>query len=178
LKDRYSPVADQFADLREIYNWLQGDDEYSFIDVAQSAELTIDTLISHFTHSPTPYYIFLEGQYEINLKDLVDLLLATGNGLLGVANKDDRRAFALFAPALARAQRSKGWIYQKVAEQFGVEWITDEKFAQLNQGKHDRVARFLRYLKREGKKINSPRQLLIFIKKVASLFIRKALRRG
>ena len=178
LQERYSPVTDASADLREIFNWLKGDSEYSFVDVGIDQELTVDHLISQFARSETPYYLFCEGSYEINLKDLVDQLLSSGNGLLGVANKDDRRAFAIFAPALARAQRSGGWVYKNIAEQFGVQWITYEKFLELNAGKHDRVARFMRYLKREGKKINSTRQLLIFIKKIASLFIRKALRRG
>lgn len=178
LQERYSPVSDSSADLREIFNWFKGDSQYSFTDVNDGQELTIDFLISQFTHSATPYYIFFEGNYEINLKDLVDQLLSSGNGLLGVANKDDRRAFVVFAPALARAQRTGGWIYRNISDQFGVQWLTYEKFLELNAGKHDRFARFARYLKREGKKINSPRQLAIFIKKIAALFIRKALRRG
>ena len=99
-------------------------------------------------------------------------------GLLGVANKDDRRAFALFAPALARAGRSKGNLYKNISQQWGVRWITEERFLEINQGKKSRIKRFGRYLKREGKKINSPRQLLIFIKKVISLVLRKVLKSG
>jgi hypothetical protein len=56
--------------------------------------------------------------------------------------------------------------------------MSDDQFAALNQGKHNRLRRFLRYLKREGKKINSLKQLFIFVRKVTSLFLRKALRRG
>jgi hypothetical protein len=105
-------------------------------------------------------------------------LLASENGLVGVANKEDRRAFAIIAPALARAISGKGWIYSNIAACFGALWMTEENFQQINQGKHNRVARFLRYLKREGKKVNSPRQLVIFLKKLISLLLRKVSPRG
>jgi hypothetical protein len=178
LDERYSPVSDDLADIREIYNWVKGDSRFTFIDVDSSAVLTIDYLLSLFLHSATPYYLFAEGDFAINLKDLVDSLLVSEEGLLGVANKDDRRAFALFAPALARAGRSKGNLYKNISQQWGVRWITEERFLEINQGKKSRIKRFGRYLKREGKKINSPRQLLIFIKKVISLLLRKVLKSG
>ena len=178
LQNRYSPISDELADMREIFNWFKGDQRYELRNIDDSAELTIDHLLTYFTPSATPYYLFTEGSFDLNLKDLVDHLLASGNGIVGVANKDDRRAFALFAPALARGSRTKGRLYANIAAQFGLNWMTEENFERINQGKHNRFLRFLRYLKREGKKINSPRQLIIFIKKIASLFIRKALRRG
>jgi hypothetical protein len=56
--------------------------------------------------------------------------------------------------------------------------MSDDQFATLNQGKHNRVRRFGRYLKREGKKVNSPKQLLIFSRKISSLVLRKVLGRG
>lgn len=178
LKKRYSPVTDELADLREIFNWLKGDTRYSFTEIEEKSELTIDALLDYFTPSATPYYLFIEGDFNLNLKDLVDHLLASGNGMVGVANKEDKRAFAVIAPALARATRSSGRIYSSIASQFGLVWMTEESFARVNQGKHNRTLRFLRYIKREGKKINSPRQLFIFIKKITSLILRKALRRG
>jgi hypothetical protein len=178
LQERYSPVADDFADIREIYNWVKGDSKFAFVDIDSNAELTIDYLLSLFAHSPTPYYLFTDGDFAINLKDLVDSLLISEEGLLGVASKDDRRAFALFAPALARAARTKGNLYKNISSQWGVRWITEERFLELNQGKKSRVKRFGRYLKREGKKVNSPRQLLIFIKKLVSLVLRKVLKSG
>lgn len=178
LSDRYSPVTDDLADIREIYNWVKGDSRFGFVEIDDKVELTIDYLLSIFTHSPTPYYLFTEGDFLINLKDLVDSLLASEEGLLGVASKEDRRAFALFAPALSRAGRTKGNLYKNIAQQWGVCWITEERFLELNQGKRSRVKRFGRYLRREGKKINSPRQLLIFIKKLLNLVLRKVLKRG
>jgi hypothetical protein len=178
LKERYSPVGDELADMREIHSWLKGSIEYNFVEIASSAQLSIDSIIELFNPSATPYYLFIEGSFALDLKDLVDYLLASENGLLGVANKDDRRAFAIIAPALARARRTKGWVYSEIAASFGVVWMTHENFEQINQGKHNRLGRFLRYLKREGKKVNSPRQLLIFIKKLISLGLRKVLPRG
>jgi hypothetical protein len=69
-------------------------------------------------------------------------------------------------------------LYRSIERQWGIRWMSDDQFAALNQGKHNRFRRFLRYLKREGKKINSLKQLFIFVRKVTSLFLRKALRRG
>lgn len=178
LRDRYSPVGDQQSDLREIFNWLKGDRRFDFVEIESDAELTIDELLTYFTPSSTPYSLFIEGTFSLNLKDLVDYLLASGNGIVGVANKDDRRAFALFTPALARATRTQGRLYANIAAQFGLLWMTEESFERINHGKHNRLLRFARYLKREGKKINSPVQLLIFIKKISTLFLRKAFRRG
>jgi hypothetical protein len=178
LRNRYSPVGDEHADMREILSWLKGDERFTFVEIDSEAELTIDELLAYFAPSASPYNLFIEGSFNLNLKDLVDYLLASGNGFVGVANKDDCRAFALFTPALSRASSTKGRLYANIAAQFGMVWMTEEGFERINRGKHNRFLRFTRYLKREGKKINSPVQLLIFIKKIASLFIRKALRRG
>ena len=178
LAKRYSPVGDIHADLREIRNWLKGDSEYSFEEIDIDAQLAIEELVEKFTHGPTPYHIFAEAAGSTDLKDLVDYLLASENGLVGVADKNDRRAFALFAPALARALTVEGSLYSSISHMWGVLWLSDDRFAALNQGKHNRVRRFGRYLKREGKKVNSPKQLLIFVKKVTSLVLRKVLGRG
>ena len=178
LTKRYSPVGDIHADLREIRNWLKGDSEYSFQEIDVDAQLTIEELIEKFTHGATPYYIFAEAAGTTDLKDLVDYLLASENGLVGVADKSDRRAFAVIAPALARALTVEGSLYSSISHMWGVLWLSDDRFAALNQGKHNRLRRFGRYLKREGKKVNSPKQLLIFIRKITSLVLRKALGRG
>jgi len=178
LAKRYSPVGDIHADLREIRNWLKGDSEYSFEEIDADAQLTIEDLVEKFTHRPTPYYIFAEAAGSTDLKDLVDYLLASENGLVGVADKNDRRAFAVFAPALARALTVDGSLYSSISHMWGVLWLSDDRFTALNQSKHNRARRFGRYLKREGKKVNSPKQLLIFVKKITALVLRKVLGRG
>jgi hypothetical protein len=178
LAKRYSPVGDIYADLREIRNWLQGDPQYSLAEIEIDKEISIEEILERFTHGATPYYIFAEAQIGIDLKDLVDQLLVSEQGLVGVADKLDKRAFVLFAPALGRALESEGSLYRSIARQWGVLWMSDDQFAALNQGKHNRIRRFARYLKREGKKVNSPLQLIIFVKKIASLVLRKVLGRG
>jgi hypothetical protein len=178
LSKRYSPVGDIYADLREIRNWLQGDSQYALEEIDESAQISIETILEMFSHGSTPYYIFAEAQAAIDLKDLIDQLLVSEQGLVGVADKSDRRAFAVFAPALGRALESDDSIYRTISRQWGVLWMNEDQFAVLNQGKHNRLRRFVRYFKREGKKINSPLQLAIFIKKIASLVLRKVLGRG
>jgi hypothetical protein len=178
LSKRYSPVGDIYADLREIRNWLQADPQYAFEEIDESAQLAIETILEKFTHGQTPYYLYAEAKIDVDLKDLVDQLLLSEEGLMGVADKFDRRAFALIAPALGRALESDGSLYRSISSQWGVLWMNDDQFAVLNQGKHNRLRRFMRYLKREGKKINSPLQLVIFAKKITSLVLRKVIGRG
>jgi len=178
LTTRYSPVGDIHADLREIRNWLQGDTEFSFEEIDINAQLTVEEIIERFTHGPTPYYIFAEAAGTTDLKGLVNYLLSSQNGLVGVADKNDRRAFAVFAPALARALTLDGSLYSSIARQWGVHWMSDESFIAVNRGKHNRARRFAKYLKQEGKKVNSFKQLVIFIRKVSSLILRKVLGRG
>ncbi len=178
LKDRYSPISDEHSDLREIYNWVKGDPRFLFVEVEANLHLTIDFLLALFEVSSAPYYLFVEGEFKLNLKELVDSLLSSELGLLGVANRDDRRAFASFAPALARAKKGPGSTYKNIAEQWGINWVTEENFSAINSGKRSRFRRIIRFFKREGKKINSLPQLFIFIRKLSRLIMRKVLKRG
>ena len=176
LKRRYTPVKDSLADLREIHNWLKGSPQYKFKEIAADAQLKIEEIISLFTLSAIPMHIFAEGDFALNLKDLCDFTWAKEYGLFGLANNQDRRAFALINPALARARRTKGDTYTNIAEQFGLHWMTYEKFLEVYDGKRSLTARLSRFVKREGKKINSPRQLLIFVGKVLKLVKRKVIK--
>jgi hypothetical protein len=140
--------------------------------------LTIDSVIELIQPSATPHYIFFEGSSKIDLKHLVDFQISQGHGLLGVVDKEDNRAFVIFGPALSRALSTGGNVYENISEQWGINWITDEKFLQLNSGRKSRIRRFNRFIKREGKKINSPLQLVIFLQKIGKLVLRKVLRNG
>lgn len=173
LKLRYSPTNDQFAELREIYNWLKGDPLYKFIHIAKEQNLKIEQIIELFTVTPTPIHVFAEAEFDLSIKDLVSYLRSTEWGFIGLANNQDRRAFAVITPALARARRTKGDDYLNISEQFGVYWLTHEKFLQIYDGKNSTFARTFRFIKREGKKINSPKQLLLFFGKVMKLIKRK-----
>ena len=178
LRSRYSPTADKFADLREIHSWLKADESYTFVEIDSEMNVTIDSVIELIKPSATPHYIFIEGSSKVDLKHLVDLQITQGHGLVGVVDKKDNRAFVIFAPALSRALTSGGDVYENISAQWGLNWMTDEKFLQLNAGRKSRIKRFNRFLKREGKKINSPAQLFIFIQKLGKLILRKVLRNG
>ena len=178
LRNRYSPTADIHADLREIHSWLKGDKSYTFVEIDSKVNLTIDSVIKLIQPSSTPHYIFFEGTSKIDLKHLVDFQTSQGHGLVGVVDKEDNRAFVIFGPALSRALSTGGSVYENISEQWGINWITDEKFLQLNSGRKSRIRRFNRFIKREGKKINSPLQLVIFLQKIGKLILRKVLRNG
>jgi hypothetical protein len=178
LHDRYKVTEDSNSNLREIWNWLCGDRRFEFEDIEVDLNLTIDSLVGRFTPSATPYYLFIEGDLDADLNDLVDYLVTREEGFVGVVDAKDKRAFAVYGPALARAHRTGGWIYQLIAEQWGVQWLTHENFLNTYRDKHNRVKRPLRFLKREIKKIRSFSQFKIFIKKLIKIILRKVLHRG
>ena len=178
LDERYRVNEDEYADLREIKSWLMGDPRFKFEEIESDAHLSIDDVISRFAPTSIPYHLFIEGDFDADLYDLVDYLIAQEVGLVGVVNNEDKRAFALYAPALARAHRTGGWIYQNIAEQWEVRWLTHEKFTSLYADKHNRLKRLLRFLKREVKKVKSFAELKIFIKKIVKIILKKVLGRG
>lgn len=178
LNERYRATEDEYANLREIKAWLMGDSRFSFEEIAKDEHLSIDEIISRFEPSSTPYHLFIEGNFDADLRDLVDYLVSQEVGLAGVVNSEDKRAFAIYAPALARAHRTGGWIYQNISQQWEVRWLTHEKFLALYADSHNRYTRLLRFIKREIKKVKSLAELKIFLKKLVKIFLKKVLRRG
>ena len=123
LNKRYSPTTDQYADLREIHAWLKGDSQFKFVELAKDANLRIEEILDSYANNHVPIRIFVEGDFKVSLKDLVSHLRLTENGLLGLVNEQDKRAFAVLNSALARARRSKGDVYQNISEQFGMKFV-------------------------------------------------------
>ena len=177
LKKRYSPITDKYADLREIFNWLKSEENFTFEEVGEE-ELEIEGLLARFTNSPTPFHLFIDGDFDGDFdgKQLCDYLLANENGLIGLVTQKDRRAFAVFQPALARAISRPGTIYKNLSATWGVLWLTNESFIAINSGSKFKYARVLAFLKREGKKVNSIKQLLTFLKKVLAILLHKVLK--
>lgn len=179
LKKRYSPVSDKYGDLREIFNWLKSQSNFTFEEVG-GENLEISNILSRFTDAPIPFHLFIEGDFDGDLdgKQLCDYLLVNEYGMVGLATKQDRRAFAIFQPALARSISTPGLIYQNLSATWGVLWLTHESFIEIHSGSKFRRARLINFLKREGKKINSPRQLMIFIRKLIGVLLLKVLKRS
>jgi hypothetical protein len=186
LNLRYSPTSDGFADLREIHSWLKGDSQFKFVELAKDTNLRIEEILDLYANNPVPIRIFVEGDFKISLKDLVSHLRLTEMGLLGLVNEKDKRAFAVLNSSLARARRTKGDVYQNISEQFGIRWMiyndnyekTYKKLSADSGIKHTVTARGMRYLKRELRKINSPKQLFAFIKKTIKIVKKRLLSNG
>ena len=179
LKNRYSPVSDRYADLREIFNWLKSQSNFAFQEIDEE-NLEINDILSRFINSPIPFHIFIDGDFDSDFdgKQLCDYLLSKEFGMVGLASKTDRRAFAIFQPAFARSISIPGSIYQNLSATWGVLWLTHESFIEIHSGSKFRRARMINFLTREGKKVNSPLQLLIFIKKLTGVLLVKALKRS
>lgn len=186
LNKRYSPTTDEYADLREIHAWLKGDSQFKFVELGRDANLRIEEILDFYANNPVPIRIFVEGDFKVSLKDLVSHLRLTENGLLGLVNEQDKRAFAVLNSALARARRTKGDVYQNISEQFGMHWMiyndnyekTYRKLSADSGIKHTVTARGMRYLKRELRKVNSPKQLLAFVKKSLKIVKKRLLSNG
>ena len=186
LQKRYSPTNDQYADLREIHAWLKGDSQFKFAEISADAHLRVEEILDLFSNDSTPIRLFAEGDFKLSLKDLVSHLRLTENGLLGLVNEQDKRAFAVLNSALARARRTKGDVYQNISEQFGMHWMiyndnyekTYRKLSADSGIKHTVTARGVRYLKRELRKVNSPKQLLVFINKSLKIVKKRLLSNG
>ena len=178
LNRRYTPVSDLYSDLREIKNWLAQDPQFTLEVIPADQLISIEWILEEFEVGSTPYYIFADANTSINLKELAEYLLESEQGLVGVVDKKDQRAFAVFAPAIARATKFQGSVYQNISELWGIQWLNDDQFMKLQRGKNTLIKHFFSFLKREGKKINSPRQLLIFLKTLFTLIARELFRRG
>jgi hypothetical protein len=177
LQERYRVTEDSFAQLREIQHWFMGDPRYILDEIDADAHLSMDEILTWFTPSSTPYHLFFEGDFDFNINDLVQHLVSEELGIVGVANHQDRRAFAVFAPALARAHRTGGWIYQQISLQWGVRWLTHERFMALYANKHSLRKRLSRFFIREFKKIRSFSELKLFLRKIAKILLKKVLPR-
>jgi hypothetical protein len=178
LNRRYTPVSDLYTDLREIRNWLSQDPQFTLETIPANQLISIEWILEEFEVGSTPYYIFADANNSTNLKELAEYLLESEQGLVGVVDKKDQRAMAVFAPALARASKFQGPIYQNISQLWGIQWLNDDQFTKLQRGKNTLIKHFFSFLKREGRKINSPRQLFIFLKTLFTLIARELFRRG
>ena len=178
LNRRYTPVGDLYTDLREIRNWLSQDPQFAFEIIPSDQLIAIEWVLEEFEAGSSPYYVFADANTSVNLKELTEYLLSSEQGLVGVVDKKDQRAFAVFAPALARATKLDGPLHQNISELWGIQWLNDDQFAKVQRGKNTLIGHFFSFLKREGRKINSPRQLFIFLKTLLRLISREIFRRG
>jgi GT2 family glycosyltransferase len=175
LEKRYSISEDPYANLREIHSWLLGDPQYSFEDVDENAHLTIEEILENLEVESSSYFFFVEGDAAPNFQclSLYLTLMDTGNGLIGFANQQDRRAFAVFAPALARAQKMDGGLYRNIADTWGIRWFTSDEIIRIYEEKVKPSKRAKRFIKSEVRKIKGPMTFLAFFARVTSRVLAK-----
>ena len=150
LEKRYSITNDPYENLREIHSWLFGDPQYSFEEISEDAHLTIEEILENLEVGSSSFFFFVEGDAAPNFEclSLYTTLIDTGNGLIGFANKEDRRAFAVFAPALARAQSMGGGLYKNLSDTWGIRWFTSDEITRIYEEKVKLSRRVKRLIKR------------------------------
>ena len=121
------------------------------------------------------FFYFIEGDFNpaLHASSLNETLLATGNGLVGIANEQDRRAFIVFAPALARASKLNGGIYKNISTTWGVRWYTNEEINRISSGRSNALKRFKNYIKREMRKVSDVQSFMRFVLKLIKKVLRK-----
>lgn len=155
LDARYAIEDDSFANLREIHSWLLGDPQYIFEEVPAESHLTIEEILQELRIESSCFFFFVEGNAAPGFQclSLYTTLLSTGNGIIGFVNQQDRRAFAVFTPALARAKRSEGGLYENISKGWGVRWFTNEEIIRIYEDKTKFSKRLKRYIKNKFRKI-------------------------
>jgi GT2 family glycosyltransferase len=157
LNARYAIATDSYSNLREIHSWLLGDPQFIFEEISHDVNLTIESILQNFTVESSSYFFFVEGNAapKFECLSLYTTLLNTGNGLVGFANNEDRRAFAVFAPALARARKAEGGLYKNISTLWGARWFTNDEIIRLYEDKTKFNKRLIRYIKNRIRKITS-----------------------
>ena len=170
LDKRFSLDEDKFSNLRQIYTWLLGNPQISFEEISNEAQLTIEEILQNLEVESTPFFFFIEGDASPSFKclPLYTTLMQSGHGLVGLADKQDRRAFAVFAPALSRAQKLGGPVYRNIAHSWGIRWFTSEEVNRIFAERSKPSKKAIRFLKTEIRKIKGPVSLIGFFAKVAS----------
>ena len=175
LENRFSAIEDPLSDLREIRNWLLGDPRFTFEDISDDTQLSIEQILQNLELDSFLFFYFIEGDFNpaLHASSLNETLLATGNGLVGIANEQDRRAFIVFAPALARASKLNGSIYKNISTTWGVRWYTNEEINRISSGRSNALKRFKNYIKREMRKVSDVQSFMRFVLKLIKKVLRK-----
>ncbi len=167
LEQRYSVINDGAKDLRAISRFVQSDIRFTLIKVTGQQILSIQQILDLIQSSSTPYIYFVEGDPDqrIIYKALKRKLSKSKNGLEGLVDALDQRAFIVYAPALNRARSMPGECYQNLQDQWGICWAEVGSFDFTKQLSITNIFPMIALGLRSFAKIRRPKQVKNLIKR-------------
>lgn len=168
LDGRYKVTADSHKDIRAIKRFVQSDNRFEFITVADQAQLDIHEILEFAHSTATPFIYFIEGNPDqrIIYKALRRKMNKSKNGLEGLVDAFDQRAFILYAPALNRARNTTGNIYKNIEDQWGICWAEVGEFDFTKRLSITNIFPMVALGLRSFAKIRRPKQLKNFVKRI------------
>jgi hypothetical protein len=167
LNRRYSVINDANRDIRAISRFVQSDGRFSFINLTSQQALSIHEILEFIQSSSIPYLYFVEGNPDqrIIYKALRKKLNKSKNGLEGLVDALDQRAFILYTPALNRARNTPGDFYQNLQNQWGICWAEVGSFDFTKQLSISNIFPMIALGFRSFAKIRRPKQLKNLLKR-------------
>jgi hypothetical protein len=124
LNRRYSVINDANREIRAILRFVQSDTRFALVNLTSQQTLSIHEILELIQSSSIPYLYFVEGNPDqrIFYKALRKKMNKSKNGLEGLVDTLDQRAFILYTPALNRARNTPGGCYENLQNQWGICW--------------------------------------------------------
>lgn len=167
LNRRYNVINDGEKDLRAISRFILGDTRFALIAVTSQRVLSIHEILDFMHSSSTPYIYYVEGDPDqrIIYKALKRKLSKSKNGLEGLVDTFDQRAFIVYTPALNRARSTPGDCYQNLQNQWGICWAEVGSFDFTKQLSITNIFPMIALGLRSFTKIRRPKQVLRLIRR-------------
>lgn len=165
LDRRYSVINDSARDTRAISRFVQSDTRFIFFNLSGQQQLSINEILELISSTSIPYTYYVEGNpdQKIIYKALKRKLDKSKNGLEGLVDALDQRAFILYTPALNRARSIAGKSYENLQNQWGICWAEVGSFNFTKHLSFTNIFPMLALGLRSFSKIRRPRQVLKLI---------------
>lgn len=168
LDQRYKISEDSHKNLRAIKRLAIGDIRFEFINLAYHEDLSIHEILEFAQSTATPFIYFIEGNPDqrILYTALRRKMNKSKNGLEGLVDNLDQRAFILYAPALNRARSMPGNCYQNIMDQWGICWAEVGEFDFTKRLSITNIFPMVSLGLRSISRIRRPSQVIKLIKRI------------
>jgi hypothetical protein len=160
-------INDANRDIRAISRFVQSDPRFALVNQTSQQTLSIHQILELMQSSSVPYLYYVEGNPDsrITYKSLKKKLNKSKNGLEGLVDTQDQRAFILYTPALNRARNTPGECYQNLQNQWGICWAEVGTFDFTKKLSFTNIFPMLALGLRSFTQIRRPRQVTKLIKR-------------
>ncbi len=167
LNRRYNVINDGDKEIRAISRFVRSDARFMLENLTGQQTLSIHEILELIQSTSIPYLYYAEGNpdQQIFYKALKRKINKSKNGLEGLVDTVDQRAFILYTPALNRARSTPGECYQNLQDQWGICWAEVGTFDFTKKLSFTNIFPMLALGVRGIAKIRRPRQVTKLIKR-------------